>query len=304
MVHGESVVMRLLDHSQGLLDFDKLGVPEPILVPLRRLIRKPHGLILVTGPTGSGKTTSLYAALSEINKPETKIITAEDPVEYQLPRINQVQIHQKIGLTFPSVLRTALRQDPDVILVGEMRDQETVEIGLRAAMTGHLVLSTLHTNDAISTVHRLVDMGAEPFLVAASLQAVLAQRLIRRLCPECKTETLPTAQDEALLESVSGPLALGSTFYEPKGCHACNDTGYHGRIGVYELLVMTPELVQALHAGNTNLFNELAHKQPNFTSLTQNAVDLAKRGITSLDEVLRIAGDLAVIPSESTLQLV
>lgn len=173
MVHGESVVMRLLDHSKGLLDFNKLGIPDDILVPLRQLIKKPHGLVLVTGPTGSGKTTTLYAALNEINPPETKIITAEDPVEYQLPRINQVQVHEKIGLNFPTVLRTALRQDPDIILIGEMRDQQTVEIGLRAAMTGHLVFSTLHTNDAISTVSRLMDMGAEGFLVASSLEAVM-----------------------------------------------------------------------------------------------------------------------------------
>lgn len=301
MVHGESVVMRLLDTSQGMLNFDKLGVPNDVLVPLRQLINKPHGLILVTGPTGSGKTTTLYSALSEINTPETKIITAEDPVEYQLPRINQVQIHTKIGLTFPSVLRTALRQDPDVILIGEMRDQETVEIGLRAAMTGHLVLSTLHTNDAISTVNRLMDMGAEPFLVAASLQAVLAQRLIRRLCNECKTIATPDVQEHAVLEQLLGNPETWPDFYQHKGCSKCHDTGYNGRIGIYELLVMTPELADCLHHGNTNDFSGLAKNQPNFKTLSHNALDLAKQGITSLDEVIRIAGDLAIMPAEQSL---
>ncbi|MDF1588381.1 MAG: ATPase, T2SS/T4P/T4SS family [Gammaproteobacteria bacterium] len=301
MVHGESVVMRLLDHSQGLLDFNKLGVPQDILQPLRRLIRKPHGLVLVTGPTGSGKTTTLYAALSEINTPESKIITAEDPVEYQLPRVNQVQIHEKIGLTFPNVLRTALRQDPDIILIGEMRDQETVEIGLRAAMTGHLVLSTLHTNDAISTVNRLVDMGAEPFLIAASLQAVLAQRLIRRLCPDCKTPTQAEEHDLLVLAHLLGTQQTWPTFYQHNGCNQCNNTGYNGRIGIYELLIMTPELADCLQHGNSSEFNALAKKQANFISLTENAINLAKQGVTTLDEVIRIAGDIAVMPAEQTL---
>mgnify|MGYP000320626135 FL=1 len=294
MVHGESVVMRLLDHSQGLLNFAKLGIPANILQPLQSLIKKPHGLILVTGPTGSGKTTTLYAALNEINSPASKIITAEDPVEYQLPRINQVQIHEKIGLTFPSVLRTALRQDPDVILIGEMRDQETVEIGLRAAMTGHLVFSTLHTNNAVSTISRLIDMGAEAFLVASSLQAVLAQRLVRRLCLDCKTTHELDQTDKLLLEQINGPQASWPEFYRHQGCNQCNNTGYKGRIGIYELLVMTPELAASLHHNDSVQFSTLAKQQTGFISLTENALELAKQGITTLDEVLRIAGDLDV----------
>jgi len=294
MVHGESVVMRLLDHSQGLLNFTKLGIPNSILQPLQNLIKKPHGLVLVTGPTGSGKTTTLYAALNEINSPSSKIITAEDPVEYQLPRINQVQIHEKIGLTFPAVLRTALRQDPDVILIGEMRDQETVEIGLRAAMTGHLVFSTLHTNDAVSTVSRLLDMGAEGFLVASSLQAVLAQRLVRRLCPDCKKIRSLEQQEKLLLEQVVGPQTAWPDFYVHQGCNKCHNTGYHGRIGIYELLVMTPELSTSLHKDDNATFIQLAQQQAGFISLTENAIELAKQGVTTLEEVLRIAGDIDV----------
>ncbi len=300
MVHGESVVMRLLDHSQGLLNFSKLGIPDNVLEPLRKLIHKPHGLVLVTGPTGSGKTTTLYAALNEINSAATKIITAEDPVEYQLPRINQVQIHDKIGLNFPTVLRTALRQDPDVILIGEMRDQETVEIGLRAAMTGHLVFSTLHTNDAISTVSRLLDMGAEGFLIASSLQAVLAQRLVRRLCPDCRQDHDLDEQEKLWLSQIIGTDNNNASFYQPGGCQLCNNTGYKGRIGVYELLVITPDLIGALQKNDAAVFTKQAANQANFTSLASNAVELAKQGVTTLDEVLRIAGDLDVRTHDST----
>ena len=295
MVHGESVVMRLLDHSQGLLNFDKLGFPENVLTPFKQLITKPHGLILVTGPTGSGKTTSLYAALNEINTPTNKIITAEDPVEYQLPRINQVQIHTKIGLNFPTVLRTALRQDPDVILIGEMRDQETAEIGLRAAMTGHLVFSTLHTNDAISSISRLMDMGAEPFLVATSVQAVLAQRLVRRLCPECKASDGYDPQANKWLDQVDeGVSDTWSAYYKPVGCNNCNNTGYKGRIGVYELLVMNSELTNAIHDDDMTKFIRIAKQQKGFKTLAQGALELAMQGTTTLSEVRRLAGDLDV----------
>lgn len=296
MVHGESVVMRLLDHSQGLLDLEKLGIPEQVLTPLSQLIKKPHGLVLVTGPTGSGKTTTLYAALNKINSATSKVITAEDPVEYQLPRINQVQIHEKIGLTFPTVLRTALRQDPDVILIGEMRDQETVEIGLRAAMTGHLVFSTLHTNDAISTVDRLLDMGAESFLVASSLQAVLAQRLVRKLCPDCRQPHELTPSDNFWVSQMLGNEQALPTFYQATGCHRCNNTGYKGRIGVYELLLITPELSTALQQGKHSLFKQLAQQQQQSLTLSLNAIALAQQGITTLEEVLRIAGDINVTP--------
>jgi MSHA biogenesis protein MshE len=300
MVNGESIVMRLLDQSQGLLDFSNLGIPDEILLPLRQLIKKPHGLVLVTGPTGSGKTTTLYAALNEINSSSHKIITVEDPVEYQLPRINQVQVHEKIGLTFPAVLRTALRQDPDVILIGEMRDQQTVEIGLRAAMTGHLVFSTLHTNDAISTVSRLLDMGAEGFLVASSLQAVLAQRLVRRLCPDCRKPHELNDQDKLLLERIMGPQPSWPSFYQHSGCNQCNNTGYRGRIGIYELLLISPELTVCLQQNDSASFVKRANSKKDFKSLTINAIDLAKQGITTLDEVLRIAGDIDVTPHKQS----
>lgn len=302
MVYGESVVMRLLDHSQGLLNFDKLGIPKHILDPFRKLIKKPHGLVLVTGPTGSGKTTTLYTALSEINNPATKIITVEDPIEYQLPRVNQVQVHEKIGLTFPTVLRTALRQDPDVILIGEMRDAETVNIGLRAAMTGHLVFSTLHTNDAISTVSRLFDMGAEGFVVASSLQAVLAQRLIRRLCLDCRVPHKLNHQDKILADKVFGETSSSASFYQHKGCNQCNNTGYKGRIGVYELLVMTPMLLSCLQKNDNIGFGQQAKNQAGFKTLTTSAFELAIQGVTTLEEVMRIASDIDVI-DETTLDI-
>jgi len=300
MVHGESVVMRLLDHSQGLLDLSKLGIPEHVLTPLYKIIKKPHGLLLVTGPTGSGKTTTLYAALNDINSATSKIITAEDPVEYQLPRINQVQVHEKIGLTFPSVLRTALRQDPDVILIGEMRDQETVEIGLRAAMTGHLVFSTLHTNDAISTVDRLLDMGAESFLVASSLQAVLAQRLVRKLCTDCRQPHDLDDSDTFWVSQMLGTENPLPKFYLATGCHQCNETGYKGRTGIYELLLITPALSTAMQQGDHNLFKQQALQQLHSKTLSTHALALAQQGITTLEEVLRIAGDIEVSPSEPT----
>ncbi len=291
MVYGESVVMRLLDHSQGMLDLDKLDMPPAVLKPLRQLIRKPHGLILVTGPTGSGKTTTLYAALNEINTAAHKIITAEDPVEYQLPRINQVQIHEKIGLTFPVVLRTALRQDPDIMLIGEMRDSETVSIGLRAAMTGHLVFSTLHTNDAISTVNRLLDMGAEGFLIASSLQAVLAQRLVRKICPDCQIPAELEEIDQTWLHALYPDTPLPE-FYIGSGCHRCNQTGYRGRTGVYELFIMNPQLSCALQHHDRQQFHQLALQQQEGQTLFQHALDLAIAGITSLAEVRRVAGDI------------
>jgi len=209
--YGESVVMRLLDQSQGILDLETTGMPPLLLDRFRKLIKRPHGMILVTGPTGSGKTTTLYGALSELNKAEVKIITAEDPVEYRLPRITQVQIRPKIGLDFASVLRASLRQDPDVILVGEMRDRETVEIGLRAAMTGHLVLSTLHTNDAISSAMRLLDMGAEPFLVSSSLVGIVAQRLVRRVCDNCKQPYQPSQQEKVWLDGLKEETGVAET---------------------------------------------------------------------------------------------
>jgi MSHA biogenesis protein MshE len=294
MTTGESVVMRLLDQSGGTLSLDQLGMRDRILKRFKKLIHLPNGLILVTGPTGSGKTTTLYSALSELNNPETKIITTEDPVEYRLPRINQVQINNKVGLTFPVVLRTALRQDPDIVLVGEMRDQETAEIGLRAAMTGHLVLSTLHTNDAISTANRLLDMGAEGFLVATSLKAIIAQRLIRRICENCRTPVLLTPDQLALIEQISGDKEWASTVtaMEGTGCSQCNSSGYSGRIGIHELLEINTPLADELRNNDAAKFATVARSQPTFVPLAKAALEYVNDGLTTLDEVLRVAGSI------------
>lgn len=285
--NGESVVMRLLDQSAGLLTLDQTGMPTSLLRRFRSLLKRPHGMILVTGPTGSGKTTTLYGALSELNQPSTKIITVEDPVEYRLPRINQVQTNNKIGLSFASVLRTTLRQDPDIIMVGEMRDQETAEIGLRGALTGHLVLSTLHTNDAISSAVRLLDMGAPGYLVASSLRAIVAQRLVRKICDNCK-EPYKLGSDELLwLRNLDDKLT-DITFQHGKGCSNCSKTGYKGRLGVFELLEMTENMMTALKTSNTVLFAEAAANSPGFVPLARVALTYAKMGITSVDEVLKL----------------
>lgn len=296
--YGESVVMRLLDQSQGLLDLDSIGMPEELLQRFRRMIRKPHGMILVTGPTGSGKTTTLYGALSELNRAEVKIITAEDPVEYRLPRITQVQVNPRIGLEFADVLRAGLRQDPDIMLVGEMRDRETVEIGLRAAMTGHLVLSTLHTNDSISSAMRLIDMGAEPFLVSSSLLGVVAQRLVRRVCENCSVPYEPTEQERVWLETFDlDPLDREAGFVHGRGCYQCSNTGYKGRIGVYEMLEMNEPMLDALRQQDVSGFGRAARQSRLYRPLGRCAMDYALRGMTTLEEVARVAatseGDFA-----------
>jgi len=290
--YGESVVMRLLDQSAGFLNMERLGMPDEILQRFRYLIHRPYGMVLVTGPTGSGKSTTLYAALNELNSAEKKVITVEDPVEYKLPRINQVQVNFKINLTFASVLRSALRQDPDIIMVGEMRDHETMQIGLRAAMTGHLVLSTLHTNDAISAASRLIDMGGEGFLVAAALRAVLAQRLVRKVCESCKQPYTADATQRTALESILGAPATGHSFWEGAGCTQCNNTGYHGRIGVYELLEMDSPMLDALRRNDSAAFTRAAQANPHYRPLSLAALDYATRGITTLEEVLRVAGQI------------
>lgn len=288
---GESVVMRLLDQSAGILDMNALGMPEKIQQRFDYLIHRPHGLILVTGPTGSGKTTTLYAALTSLNTPEKKIITAEDPIEYRLPRVNQVQVNSKVGLEFSTVLRAALRQDPDIVLVGEMRDQETAEIGLRAAMTGHMVLSTLHTNDAASAAARLMDMGIDHYLVASSLRAVMAQRLIKRLCPHCQQPHTTEAQEKTWLKALDAG-SENHAYIEGRGCHHCHNTGYQGRIGIYELLEVTPEMLSCLRLKDNEGFAKASAQSPNFRPLAVSALDYAKEGITSLDEVFRISATL------------
>jgi MSHA biogenesis protein MshE len=288
--YGESCVMRLLDQSAGLLQLEQTGMPEHILKRVRRLIHRPYGMLIVTGPTGSGKTTTLYGALSELNQAEKKIITVEDPVEYRLPRISQVQVNSKIGLSFSNVLRTTLRQDPDIIMVGEMRDHETVEIGLRGSITGHLVLTTLHTNDSITSALRLIDMGAAPYLVGAALRGVLAQRLIRRVCDNCKTTDTPEAAELALLRRMDASIpADGSGFVRGKGCRSCNHTGYKGRIGVFEFLEMNETMIDALRDSNMREFAQAARQSEGFQPLASVALEYARQGITSLDEVLFLA---------------
>ncbi len=288
--YGESVVMRLLDQTRGALNIEQLGMPPDLLKRFRKNFHLPHGMVLVTGPTGSGKTTSLYAALTELNKAESKIITVEDPVEYRLSRISQVQVNSKIGLNFASVLRSALRQDPDIIMVGEMRDRETVEIGVSAAMTGHLVLSTLHTNDTVSTATRLLDMGVEGYLLATTLRSVIAQRLIRKICSNCADTYIPDAFETTWIRDQLQLEAAKFQYKSGKGCNQCGFTGYHGRMGVYELLEMNSELAEALRRDDTQGFVEAAARAPGYQPLVNVAHDYAARGLTTIDEVLKLAG--------------
>lgn len=290
---GESVVMRILDHTEGVLPLNKVGMPEHYIKRFRDVIHRPYGLVLVTGPTGSGKTTTLYGALSELNTPDTKIITVEDPVEYRLPRISQVQINEKIGLHFGTVLRASLRQDPDVLLVGEIRDKESAEITLRAAMTGHMVLSTLHTNDAVTSALRLVDMGIDTFLVASSLKAIVAQRLIRRICDSCAEAHVLSDEELTLLQRLRRDQDLKQAkFRQGAGCPHCYNTGYRGRIGVFEFLEITAEMAQALRENDVGEFNTAAHAHPWYRPLGASALDFALQGITTLDEVLRVSAQV------------
>ena len=291
--YGESVVMRLLNQTSGVRKLEESGLPDDLLLRLRKQLKRSYGMILVTGPTGSGKTTTLYGALSELNEAGKKILTAEDPVEYRIPRLNQVQVNTKIGLDFSTLLRTFLRQDPDIILVGEMRDQETVEIGLRASLTGHLVLSTLHTNDAIDSALRLIDMGAPGYLVASAVRAVVAQRLIRKVCPDCKTEeTLDDARQQWL--NVRFPNQVSATFMHGRGCQSCNLTGYRGRIGVFEMLELEAHMMDALRSNDAVGFAEAARTSAGYKPLLASAMELALQGIVSLDEVMALGeGDVS-----------
>jgi MSHA biogenesis protein MshE len=285
---GESVVMRLLTRSAALMSLDRMGLPPRADTALRRALARPSGMILVTGPTGSGKTTTLYAALNELNDTERKIITVEDPVEYRLPGLNQVQVMDKIDLSFARVLRAALRQDPDVLLIGEMRDQTTAEIGVRAAITGHLVLSTLHTNDAASTPLRLIDMGVPRYMVAMSLQLVLAQRLVRTVCPTCAAPVAPTAQQQEWLRVQLGQQQVDlSRLRQGQGCSDCNQTGYSGRTGIYEFVEMTPPLAEAISSGDPARFALAARQQMAGHTLRRDALRLALHGRTTLDEAMR-----------------
>jgi MSHA biogenesis protein MshE len=286
--YGESVVMRLLIQNAGNFSLDKLGMPADMLERFRKLIHRPSGMVLVTGPTGSGKTTTLYAALNELNSHANKIITVEDPVEYRLPGINQVQVNEKIELDFSRVLRTTLRQDPDIILVGEMRDEPTAQTGLRAAITGHLVLSTLHTNDATTAPIRLIDMGAPRFMVAMSLLGVIAQRLVRTVCEHCKQPYTPTPNEQLWLKQELGNTAPTQSFVHGKGCSHCNQTGYQGRVGVYELLEMNDELVEAANHQDTNTFIQKARTRMQGRTLRSQSIQLALEQRTTVAEIMRI----------------
>ena len=281
-VHGEKVVLRILDRSQTLLDLDELGFEASHLESFKKMVARPHGLILVTGPTGSGKTTTLYAALNEIKSPRKNISTVEDPVEYRIEGINQVQIQPKIGLTFSQSLRSLLRQDPDIIMVGEVRDSETAQICIRASLTGHLVLTTLHTNDAASAISRLVDIGIEPYLISPSLVLVASQRLIRKLCSECKEAYETTSKLKKDFNIKEGLL------YRAKGCDECSHTGYKGRIAIFELIVVDDKLRELISRGSTLSEIKGVLKELGVRSLKDAGTRKAEAGITSIEEVLSI----------------
>jgi type IV pilus assembly protein PilB len=283
---GESVVMRVLDRGNVNLDLDKLGIREDELKQVRQLIRRPNGVCIVTGPTGSGKTTTLYSALRELNDPSSKLITAEDPVEYDIDGIIQCQIKPEIELTFARILRAMLRQDPDVILVGEIRDQETAKIAVEAALTGHLVFSTLHTNDAPSSIARLLDLGLEPFLVTAAIEGIIAQRLVRRICLNCKTEYTPTV--EQLMELELRPDDVeGKIFYYGKGCENCNKTGYRGRQGLYEIMTLDDEIRDLVVQHASTQVLRMEAKKRGMRTLRQCGLMAIYDGVTTIEEVVR-----------------
>ena len=289
-VYGESVSLRLLMRSSGMYGMDKLGLFPDDMEILNRLIRRPHGILLVTGPTGSGKSTSLYAWLHTINSVDKRILTVEDPIEYEMAGINQIQMRPEIGLSFAVGLRHILRQDPDVIMVGEIRDQETADIAIRAALTGHLVFSTLHTNDSAGGITRLVDMGIEPFLVASSVEALVAQRLVRRLCPACKR---PWNVDATFLEHIGFPMEMlaEGTIYEPAGCEECRGTGYAGRTGIYEILVLSEDIRQMVVDRRSAAEIKIKALEEGMHTLRMDGWRKALAGITTLEEILRVTSE-------------
>ena len=283
---GESVVMRVLDRSNVSLDLDRLGMRDDDLTVIRTLIHKPNGIVIVTGPTGSGKTTTLYSALRELNDPSSKLITAEDPVEYDIDGIVQCQIKAEIEMTFARILRAMLRQDPDIILVGEIRDKETAEIAVQASLTGHMVFSTLHTNDAPSAIARLLDLGLEPFLVTATLEGIVAQRLVRRLCPNCKTEYTPA--EEQLMELELRPDdVVGKKFWYGKGCDNCNNTGYKGRQGIYEIMLLDDEMRDMIIKHASTQVLRMEAKKRGMRTLRTSGLMAIFDGVTSIEEVVR-----------------
>jgi general secretion pathway protein E len=288
---GERVVLRLLDKTANILKLSDLGMHDQRIKLLNRLIKSPYGIILVTGPTGSGKTTTLYAALSTINHPEINIITIEDPIEYQMDGVGQIQVNPKIDLTFATGLRSIVRQDPDFILIGEIRDRETAEIAIQSSLTGHLVFSTLHTNDAASAVTRLIDMGIEPFLVTSSIIAIIAQRLVRMLCPHCKEVYVPDEETLANL-GLGRSVLQNNIFYRKKGCNLCMQTGFRGRTAIFEIMIVDDEIKRlVLKTSDANQINELALKRGMIT-LQKDGIDKVLAGITTTEEVLRVTRSL------------
>jgi type IV pilus assembly protein PilB len=285
-IHGEKIVIRLLDKDNLMLDLTKLGFEPLSLQRFDKAISEPWGIVLVTGPTGSGKTNTLYSAISKLNSEEVNIITAENPVEFNLFGINQVNIKESIGLTFPAALRSFLRQDPNIILVGEIRDFETADIAIKAALTGHLVLSTLHTNDAPSTIARLINMGIEPFLVSSAVRLVVAQRLIRRLCAACKKPAKTPVQ--TLIDVGFAPEdAKNSKIFEPDGCEKCSSTGYKGRLGLFEVMEIDEELKEQIMIGASTSELRQKAKEKGMLTLRMSGIEKIKAGLTSIDEVVR-----------------
>jgi general secretion pathway protein E len=278
---GERVVLRLLDKEAGRLSLDSIGMPANLRKQLTELLLRPHGILLVTGPTGSGKSTTLYAGLTEINDQTRNILTVEDPIEYNIEGIGQTQVNVKADMTFARGLRAMLRQDPDVVMVGEIRDRETAEIAVQASLTGHLVLSTLHTNSAVGAITRLRDMGIEPFLLASSLLGVLAQRLVRVLCSHCKEPHKASPMEQAFLG------LSGVTVYRAKGCEHCNNSGYRGRTGIYELLVVDEQVRQLIHSEDTEE-TIVQTVRPHARSIRDDGIDRVRAGVTTLEEVLRV----------------
>jgi len=286
--HGETVVLRLLDRTRSLISLRGLGLEDEQLAWFGRMIRRPHGIVLVTGPTGSGKTTTLYAALSELNRPDVKIITAEDPVEYHLAGVNQLQVNARIGLSFARILKAMLRAAPNVILVGEIRDRETAEVAIQAALTGHLVFSTLHTNDAPSAITRLIDMGVAPFLVSAAVQGVVAQRLVRRLCAEC-SQSAPAAPEELRALRLDPQHHAGRKLRRARGCRACDGTGYRGRVGLYEIMELDAALRELVFSGSSaDDIRGSARAAGQLSDLLEDGARKVLAGATSSDEVLRV----------------
>ncbi len=290
-LHGEAIVMRILDKASVLIGVEELGLGGEALDQFRHLITLPYGMVLVTGPTGSGKTTTLYAALSTLNTPKKKLITVEDPVEYQMPGINQVQVRLQVGLTFAQGLRAMLRQAPDVIMVGEIRDAETAQVAIQAALTGHLVFSTLHTNDAPGAITRLIDMGVPPYLVASTVQGVLAQRLIRKVCDACKTAYAPGLDELAPFQDMGGQSASELLFAKGIGCAQCSNTGFRGRLGVFEFFVMTDPLRELVYARASSAAIRERACQLGMRTLKRDGWEKASRGATALSEVLRVISD-------------